>query len=67
MCRPLLLAILLSMESFHVPANAERVVAAEATKLAAELVAAVGVVDISHVSLHVGLVHALVRTEGAGE
>lgn len=64
---PSLLAIVFSMEGSHVPANAERIVAAEATELAAELVTAVGAVDVSHVSLHVGLVHALVRAVAAGE
>lgn len=55
------------MESSHVPADAERIVAAEATKLAVELVTVVGLVDVPHVSLHVGLVHALVRAEATGE
>lgn len=54
------------MEGLYVSANAEGVIAAEVTKLAAELEVA-GVVNVSHVSLHVRLVHALIRAEGAGE
>lgn len=49
------------------PAYAEGVVAAKTAQVAAKLVAALGVVDVSHVPLHVGLVHALVRAEGTGE
>jgi len=49
-----------------VSANAERIIAAEIAELAAELEGA-GVVNVSHVSLHVCLVHALVRAEGTGE
>lgn len=65
--RDLVLRAVLPVESSHMSANAERIVAAEAAKLAVELVTAVVVVDVSHVSFHVGLVHALVRAEGTGE
>lgn len=55
------------MEGPLVPANAVGVIAAEAAELAAELVVGIGVVNVSHVSLHVRLVNALVRAVGAGE
>lgn len=54
------------MEGLYMSADAERIIAAEVAELAAKLEGA-SVVNISHVSLHVRLVHALVRTEGAGE
>lgn len=54
------------MKGPYVPANAEGVITAKVAELAAKFEAA-GVVNVSHVSLHVGLVHALVRAEGAGE
>lgn len=54
------------MEGLYMPADAERIIAAEVAELAAKFEGA-GVVNVSHVSLHVRLVHALVRTEGAGE
>jgi len=54
------------MKSFYVSAYAERIIAVEVTKLATELKAA-SVMNISHVSLGIGLVHALVRTEVAGK
>lgn len=47
-------------------ANAKGVIAAEVAELAAEFEGA-GVVNVFHVSLHVRLVHALVRAEGTGE
>lgn len=55
------------MESLHVSAYAKGVVATEVTELAAKLLSALGVVNVPHVSLHVGLVHTLVRTERAGK
>lgn len=54
------------MESHYVSAKAEGVIAAKVAELAAEF-KATGVVNIFHVSLHVGLVHAFVRAEGTGE
>lgn len=55
-----------AMERLHVPAHAEGVVAAEVAEVAAELEHP-GLVDVPHVPLHVRLVGALVRAEGAGE
>lgn len=54
------------MEGSHVSANAVGVIATEVAELAAEL-EGTGVVNVFHVSLHVRLVHALVRAKGAGE
>lgn len=54
------------MKGLYVSANAEGIIAAEVTEFAAELEGA-GVVNVSHVSLHVRLVYALIRAESAGE
>ncbi|KAK2584901.1 hypothetical protein KPH14_002497 [Odynerus spinipes] len=54
------------MEGLHVSPHAERVIAAKIAEIAAELEAA-GVVDVTHVPLHVRLVHALVGAKAAGE
>jgi hypothetical protein len=54
------------MKGFYVSAYAERVIAVEVTKLATELKAA-SVMNISHMSLSISLIHAFVRTESAGK
>lgn len=54
------------MEGLYMPADAEGIIAAEVAELAAKLEGA-GVVNVSHVPLHVRLVHAFIRTKGAGE
>lgn len=53
-----------SMKSPHVPSNAKRVAAAKVAQLAGEFHAPI-VVHVSHVTLHVCLVHALVGARGA--
>lgn len=50
----------------YVSTDTERVIAAKIAELTAEFVAT-SIVNVSHVSLHVGFVHALIRTESAGE
>lgn len=54
------------MEGLYVSADAEGVIAAEVTELAVEFKGA-GVVNVSHVPLHVRLVRALVWAESTGE
>jgi len=54
------------MKGFYVSAYAERVIAVEVTELATKLKAA-SVMNISHVPLSIGLIHAFIRTEGAGK
>jgi len=54
------------MEGLYVSANTEGVIAAEVAELATKFDDA-GVVNVSHMSLHVGFVHALVWTKGARE
>lgn len=62
----LFLRFIHAMEGPLVPANAIGVIAAEAAEIAAELLGA-GAVNVSHVPLHVRLVHALVRAVGTGK
>lgn len=64
--RSLFLRFAHAMEGLNVSANAEGIIAAKVAELAAELEGA-GVVNVSHVSLHVRLVRALVRAVGTGE
>lgn len=54
------------MKSSYVSTDAERVIAVKIAELTVEFVAT-GIVNVSHVSLHVGFVRALVRAECAGE
>lgn len=54
------------MKRLHVSSHAEGVIAAEVAEVAAEFKAA-RVVNVSHVPLHVRLVHALVRAKRAAE
>lgn len=54
------------MEGPHVSANAVGIIATEVAELAAEL-KRTGVVNVFHVSLHIRLVYAFVRTKSTGE
>lgn len=55
-----------AMEVPYVSANAEGIITAKVAEFAAKFEAA-STVNVSHVSLHVCLVRALVRADGAGE
>lgn len=55
-----------TMKRLHMPSHAERVIATKVAQIAAKFQHAC-IVNVSHVSLHVRLVSALVLAEGAGE
>lgn len=55
-----------TMKRLHMPSHAERIIATKVAQIAAKFQHAC-IVNVSHVSLHVRLVSALVLAEGAGE